>query len=245
MATSAVAEMEKGNKKLLKYVPEGESPKVYLDLIKSHLFTPDSKGKPRPDSDLMLFLYTAKRSGLDPLTRQIYAIYRWDSRIGAERMAIQVSIDGMRLAAQRTGQYAGQTDATFEENEGVNHPVTAKVTVKKSIDGAIVETTATARWAEYAVVDKNGAPSLMWKKMPYLMLGKCAEALALRKAFPNELSGLYAAEEMDRANDPLADLPAPEKPATIGAGGSGATVTEPGGAGANYNGGDYPIPNGK
>lgn len=211
MSKSAVAELQAGNKSLLKYVPEGESPKLYLDLIKSHLFTPDKQGNQRPDEDLLLFLYTAKRSGLDPLTRQIYAIYRWDYRLGRDKMAIQVSIDGMRLAAQRTGQYAGQTDAEFDSQEG-SYPKWAKVTVKKIIGTQIVETTATARWTEYAVVDKNGAPSNMWAKMPYLMLGKCAEALALRKAFPNELSGLYAAEESSQANDPLADLPAPTKP---------------------------------
>ena len=210
MTTSAVAEMKNGNKNLLKYVPEGESPKVYIDLVKSHLFTPDRNGNQRSDEDLMLFLYTCKRTGLDPLTRQIYAIYRWDSRIGREKMAIQVSIDGMRLAAQRTGQYAGQTDATFD-SESAEHPKVAVVIVKKSINGAIVETTATARWSEYAVLDKSGKPSGMWQKMPYLMLGKCAEALALRKAFPNELSGLYAEEEMSKASDPLADLPEPKK----------------------------------
>lgn len=247
MSKSAVAELQAGNKSLLKYVPEGESPKLYLDLIKSHLFAPDKQGNPRPDEDLLLFLYTAKRSGLDPLTRQIYAIYRWDYRLGREKMAIQVSIDGMRLAAQRTGQYAGQTDAEFDSQEG-SYPKWAKVTVKKVINNPatshtgneplIVETTATARWTEYAVVDKNGAPTNMWAKMPYLMLGKCAEALALRKAFPNELSGLYAAEESSQANDPLADLPAPVK------GGETATVNNGVGASGASNGGDFPIPTG-
>lgn len=210
MSNSAVAEMEKGNKSLLKYIPQGESPKLYLDLIKSHLFAPDKNGHARPDEDLLLFLYTAKRSGLDPLTRQIYAIYRWDYRLGREKMAIQISIDGMRLAAQRTGQYAGQTDAEFDSEEN-KQPKWARVTVKKNINGQIIETTATARWSEYAVTDKDGKPSNMWAKMPYLMLGKCAEALALRKAFPNELSGLYAEEESSRANDIMADLPAPVK----------------------------------
>jgi len=54
--------------------------------------------------------------------------------------------------------------------------------------------TATARWSEY-----KPDSDFMWRRMPHTMLGKCAEALALRKGFPQELSGLYEAAEMDQA----------------------------------------------
>lgn len=141
------------------------------------------------DDELQLFLYTCKRTGLDPLARQIYAIKR------SGKMTIQTGIDGYRVIADRTGKLAGITDYTFDSEDG-KQPKTATVTVRKLIEaGTIAEFTATARWTEYCA----GGP--MWAKMPYLMLGKCAEALALRKAFPADLSGVYTSEEMDQANN--------------------------------------------
>lgn len=212
-ATKAVEAIREGkNSRLLNYVPEGQSPKVYIDLVKNQVMGYDKQGNSRPDEDLLLFLYTCQRTGLDPLTKQIYPVYRWDNRIGRERMAIQTGIDGMRLVAQRSGQYAGQDDVVYTpDDESAPHPIKASVTVYKQISGTRVSFGASARWQEYVQTNKDGKPSGMWVKMPYLMLGKCAEALALRKAFPNELSGLYTDEEMVQASNPLVDLPTPAK----------------------------------
>lgn len=181
--------------------PEGQSPKLYAELVKTQVLGVDKNGQNRPDEDLFYFLYTAHRTGLDPILKQIYAVYRWDSRLGREKMAIQVGIDGMRLVAQRSGNFAGISDAVYD-NEDQPTPKKATVTVKKTINGLVVETTASARWEEYS------QESPLWKKMPYLMLAKCAEALALRKAFPNELSGIYTEDEMPNKG---LDLPKPEK----------------------------------
>ena len=200
------------NSRLAAMVPEGQSPKVYIDLIKAQVMGLDKQNQPRPDEDMLLFLYTCQRTGLDPLTKQIYAVYRWNSQVGREVMSIQTGIDGMRLAAQRSGKYAGQDDVIFTpEDESEPHPTKASVTVYKQIKGSRVSFTASARWSEYCQVTKDGRPMGMWGKMPYLMLGKCAEALALRKAFPNELSGIYSEDEMAQAQNPLADLPKPKK----------------------------------
>lgn len=212
-ATKAVDLIRSGkNSRLLSMIPEGQSPKVYIDLVKNQIMGFDKSGRARPDDDLLLFLYTCKRTGLDPLTRQIYAVYRWNNQLGREVMGIQTGIDGMRLVAQRSNQYAGQDDVVYTPDDEVDpHPTKASVTVYKQIKGSRVSFTASARWSEYAQTNKDGKPVVMWAKMPYLMLGKCAEALALRKAFPNELSGIYAAEEMGQAENPLADLPKPTK----------------------------------
>lgn len=140
------------------------------------------------DDELQLFLYTCKRTGLDPLARQIYSIKR------GGKMTIQTGIDGYRVIADRTGKLAGISDYTFDSEEKA-FPAKASVTVLKRVDGFNAEFTATARWGEY----NAGGP--MWAKMPYLMLGKCAEALALRKAFPADLSGVYTAEEMAQADN--------------------------------------------
>jgi phage recombination protein Bet len=198
--------------KLLSLVPKGHSPKVYLDLVKTQVMGVDKQGKERPDEDLLLFLYVAKRTGLDPLTKQIYAIYRWNNRQGKELMTIQSSIDGMRLVAQRTKQYSGQDDVIYLPiDESTKYPKKASVTVYKAIEGNKVGFTASARWAEYVQTDAKGMPTHMWDHMPYLMLGKCAEALALRKAFPNELSGIYAEEEMAQSANPVSNLIAPSR----------------------------------
>lgn len=198
--------------KLLSLIPKGQSPKLYLDLIKTQIMGLDSKNNPRPDNDLLLFLYVAKRTGLDPLTKQIYAIYRWNTRQGREVMTIQTSIDGMRLVAQRTKQYAGQDDVVYLPiDESTKYPMKASVTVYKIIDGTKLSFSASARWSEYVQTDSKGLPIRMWDHMPYLMLGKCAEALALRKAFPNELSGIYTDEEMAQSKSVTVDLPDPKK----------------------------------
>ena len=149
--------------------------------------------------ELQLFLYQAKRTGLDPLSRQIHFVKRKD------KGTIQTAIDGYRLIADRTGKYAGSDDYLFDEGipqylhmtSVKEHPRTATVTVYKSVDGMRVAFTATAGWTEYFPGDAQG---FMWRKMPYLMIGKCAEALALRKAFPAELSGIYTNEEMMQAD---------------------------------------------
>ncbi len=152
------------------------------------------------DDELQLFMYVARKTGLDPFTRQIYALKRWSKALGREVMAIQTGIDGYRVVADRTDKLAGITDPTFDDDTK-DHPNRATVTVKKAVAGTIADFTATARWTEYVQIGKDGKPMGMWVKMPYLMLGKCAEALALRKAFPADLSGVYTTEEMAQADN--------------------------------------------
>ena len=144
------------------------------------------------DDELQLFLYTCERTGLDPLTRQIHFVKR------GGKMTIQTGIDGYRAIADRSETLAGIDDPVYD-TEKQQHPNKATVTVYRIIGGERVPFSASARWKEYV---PDGKIAFMWKKMPYLMLGKCAEALALRKAFPNQLSGIYTSEEMAQADSP-------------------------------------------
>ena len=72
--------------------------------------------------------------------------------------------------------------------------------------GERIPYTASARYREYVQVKKNGEPNKMWATKSFVMLGKCAEALALRKAFPDELGGMYSDEEMGQADNDSGSL---------------------------------------
>ncbi len=163
-----------------------------------------------PD-EFAIFMGQVNRTGLDPFSRQIHFIKYKDSKGGPGKMNILVGIDGYRLIADRTGCYAGNDDPTFEglkertatikgqygdKVETFTPPIRATVTVYKLVGGIRCPFTASALWSEYYPGDNF--KGFMWRQRPTGQLGKCAESLALRKAFPQELSGLYGDTEFDR-----------------------------------------------
>jgi len=179
----------------------GKLSRNQIELIKTTV------AKGASDDELRLFIQVCKGANLNPFLRQVHLVPRWDNRTGQEVRTIQVGIDGFRAVAESSGQYAGNDDPIYEGEKTIEFSTKAKakntltvpekatVTVYKLMDGQRYPFTATARWDEYYPGEKIG---FQWHIRPYLMLGKCAEALALRKAFPKLLSGMYAAEEMDR-----------------------------------------------
>lgn len=146
------------------------------------------------EQELQLYFYDCSRRGIHPLDRLLHFTKRKDAN-GVGKYTPITSIDLLRMRADATGQHLGTDEPLYQGVKGTAD-FAALVRVHKLVAGQKATFTGTARWSEYYPGDRLG---FMWQKMPHLMLGKCAEALALRKAFPAQMHGLYVQEEMDQA----------------------------------------------
>lgn len=167
------------------------------------------------DESLRMVIDYCKARKLDPLKKPVHLVPmsvksgRKDSSgkdIYEFRETVMPGIGLYRIEAERSGTYAGMSEPEFGEdiNETlgsvkITYPKFCKITVKKLLNGVIVEFTAKEYWKEnYATKSRNDAsPNAMWEKRPYGQLAKCAEAQALRKAFPDVLGQEYTKEEME------------------------------------------------
>ncbi|NEC25169.1 phage recombination protein Bet, partial [Streptomyces sp. SID8111] len=171
-------------------------------------------------AELSSFLHLCQRTGLDPFSRQIYLIGRWSKKDGRDVYTPQTGIDGYRVIAQRvtaqTGGTYGYEDTVWCDQSGrwrdvwlaPEPPAAAKVTVIRNGQ----RFSAVAAFREYVQTFPDGNPKGLWAKMPAGQIAKCAEALALRKAFPHDLAGVYTAEEMAQAENAEQEQAAPEQP---------------------------------
>jgi phage recombination protein Bet len=183
-----------------------ELTKDKVDLVKRMI------AKDATDDELSMFIGVCNKTQLDPFTRQIYMIKRQG------KQCIQASIDGLRLVAQRSGEYTGQCGPFWCAKDGIwkdiwtddAPPYAAKVGIMRK--GFVEPVWGIAKYKEYAV---EGAQGFMWIKMPATMIAKCAEALGLRKAFPQELSGIYSTEEIHSEGDSEDVISIPSKTDTF------------------------------
>ena len=189
-----------------------------IALIKSQIC------KGATDAQLDMFMATCNRLQLDPFAKQIYGTIRKDRKNDTSNLVVQVSIDGFRSVADASSDYQGQVPAQWCGDDMVwrevwlsnEFPAAARVGVWR--EGFREPLYAVATWLSYVQTDYEGKPVAMWQKMPDVMLAKCAEALALRKAFPRKLSGVYTPDEMGQADN---------EPATAMIGGSQVRVSLP------------------
>lgn len=172
------------------------------------------------DGDLQVFFHVVRKTGLDPFAKQVYMIYRNDPMSETGRKAtIQTGIDGFRLVAQRAARRDkvayGYEDTLYRNHSGEwveswDDPDLNPVAVKVTVLRGKMRFPAIAHWREYVQTYK-GKPNRMWTQMPAGQLAKCAEALALRKAFPLDLSGIYEPTELAAGVDVAApDTPNPD-----------------------------------
>ena len=146
------------------------------------------------DAEFAFYLGVCKKYNADPFMKHIFPVRR------KGKIVYQSSIEYYRLCASRSGEYGGSDDPVFD-NEAT--PRKATVTVHRIVKGIRCPTTASARWSQYYPGNEKGQ-GWAWEKMPHVMLGKCAEALALRKAFPAEIGGgVYVKEELESPEEPV------------------------------------------
>jgi phage recombination protein Bet len=194
---------------LQKYEEQSFDIESKRDLIKSVFF------KGCSNDEVELFLHVCKKTGLDPMMKQIYPVKRWSSAEKKEVMTCQTSIDGFRLIAERTGRYSPGRESTYTYDKDGNLMSATSYVKKMTSDGTWHEVAATAFFDEYAQKNKEGKLTQFWERMQHVMLAKCAEALALRKAFPADLSGIYTSDEMGQAHNEVKAHPVVEQPALI------------------------------
>jgi len=163
------------------------------------------------DAEFAVLMEVARARRLNPLFRQIHCVQRWDSEKHRMVWATQVSIDGLRAIAQRTGLYQGQDEPEFVESADGTLKLCKVRAWRRDWPRPAV---GVAYWAEYVQTTRDKQtgktrPTAMWARMPHVMLAKVAEASALRKAFPEAMAGLYTTDEMAQTTPAPAPPPKP------------------------------------
>lgn len=156
-------------------------------------------------NSVVMVLAYCQAAHLDPMLKPVHIVPVYQKGRGMVDV-VMPGIGLYRIQAARTGQYAGISDPEFGPSITtklagieVTYPEWCRVTVKRQMsNGLVAEFTASERWMEnYATAGKDTiAPNAMWKRRAFAQLAKCAEAQALRKAFP-EVGSAPTADEME------------------------------------------------
>jgi phage recombination protein Bet len=182
---------------------------VHRDVSAPLEFTPqqsqmirDTYANGASEKEFQVLMEGAKVRRLNPLLRQVHFVKRsaWDERTKSKKdvWSVQVSVDGLRAIAERTGKYDGQDEPEYvRDAEGLITACKVRVYRKDWSRPSI----GVAYWSEYVQTKQDGTPTRFWADMPHVMIAKCAEAIAMRKAFPEDMGGLYVDEEMQQADN--------------------------------------------
>ncbi len=144
--------------------------------------------------EVILFAQVCSSKQLDPFSNQIYAIKR------GGRVTFQTGIDGFRSMAERTGQYDGQEGPFWIDQDGNRTDIWLKKEIPFACQVKIFRKGFSHPFVGTALASEFNSNMGLWQKMPAHMIAKCAEAVAFRKAFPQQFSGIYEKDE------PIIDL---------------------------------------
>ena len=157
-------------------------------------------------NSVVMVLAYCQAAHLYPMLKPVHIVPIWNSKTKKMQDTVMPGIGLYRIQAARTGQYAGISEPEYGppvtaklSGVEVTYPEWCRVTVKRQMsNGLVAEYTANERWLEnYATSSKDtAAPNAMWKRRAFAQLAKCAEAQALRKAFP-EVGSAPTADEME------------------------------------------------
>jgi phage recombination protein Bet len=178
----------------------------------------DSFANGASEQEFAVLMEVARARRLNPFLRQIHFVKRWNSQLRREVWSAQAAIDGLRSIAEDSGKYAGQDEPEFEygEEKTPKNPHGIRLCrVKVYRKDWPRPCVGVAHWSEYVQTTKEGQLTPFWRDKGHVMISKCAEALGLRKGFPEEMAGLYVPEEMGQ--EPLPELP----PRKLGSGAAG------------------------
>jgi phage recombination protein Bet len=175
------------------------------------------------NDEFSLFVEVCRRVGLDPFRRHIYAVVYNKDKPDKRKMSIITGIDGFRAVAARNRDYRpDEAEPQIHYSDALKDPVTNPLGIEKAVvkafklspDSEWHPVVGVAYWDEFAPIGdewgkdditgkwgKTGKQYLggQWPRMARVMIAKCAEAQALRKGWPEDLSGVYVQEEMERA----------------------------------------------
>lgn len=181
-----------------------------IDVLQSSLY-PGANA-----SSIKMVMGYCRAAGLDPMQKPVHIVPMWDKNTKSMRDVVMPGVNLYRTQAMRSGECAGVSEPEFGPDVTaklagieVTYPQWCRVTVKRRLPtGEVVDFTAREFWLEnYATAGKDSAaPNAMWKKRPYGQIAKCAEAQALRKAFP-EIAAQPTAEEMEGKAMHVMDTP--------------------------------------
>jgi len=172
------------------------------------------------NADLAVFMHYCQKTGLDPFSKQIYLLNRRENVGGqwVDKQTIQVGIEGFRVirdrAARRDGVTVEYEDTVWYDADGNAYEIWLRSDAPAGCRMAVLKDgkrfPGVLTFAEYVQL-KDGRPIGKWGNAPAHQIEKCAEAFALRRAFPHDLGGIYIPEETDDTLVSPADMPRPSR----------------------------------